>query len=50
MQELVPLEVREKWEAEQNTLKAKLVFTDDFDWSPNLTDLQGKKPLKLVNP
>jgi len=48
LQEQVPLEIRQKWENEQNTLKAQLVLKDDFEWSPNLADLKGKKPLKYV--
>eukprot|EP00826_Nyctotherus_ovalis_P023643 TRINITY_DN1818_c0_g1_i4.p2 TRINITY_DN1818_c0_g1~~TRINITY_DN1818_c0_g1_i4.p2 ORF type:complete len:190 (+),score=50.72 TRINITY_DN1818_c0_g1_i4:173-742(+) len=48
LQELVPPEIRTKWENEQNSLKQKLILTDDFDWSPNLSNLEGKKPLKLV--
>ena len=46
--EQVPVEIRQKWEEEQNTLKAKLILEDHFDWSPDLKDQHGKPLLKYV--
>ena len=43
-QGLVEEEVRLKWEAEQNALKAKLLEVDTFDWS-----LEEPCSLKLVS-
>jgi len=48
LQKLVPPETRTKWVTEQNTLKKMIISTDDFDWSSDLSNLQGKKPLRLV--
>ena len=48
LQELVPLEIRKKWEEEQNTLKTKLILEDSFDWTLDIKDPKDKKPLKYV--